>query len=103
MNCCNHDCNQCRDCPTRPATVAPIRFQRRTCDALGVCQGHPKACASCTPAEQAATESDLAALNDMPADVWDRISFWGVVGIASVSTVAMVCGAAGWAYIQFIA
>ena len=105
MNCCN-DSGQCTsgtNRPTRPATVAPTKFQRRTCDALGVCQGHPKACASCTPAEQAATESDLAELIDMPLDTWERIWLYGIVSIASVCTVVVLCGSASWAYHRFLA
>lgn len=35
--CCNHDCNQGRDCPAR------------RCDALGVCQGLTPSCEGCTP------------------------------------------------------
>ena len=105
MNCCN-DFGQCTsgtNCPTRPATVAPIKVQRRTCDALGICQGHPNACANCSPQEQADTESDLAALNDMPLDTWERIWLYGIVGIASVCTVVVLCGSASWAYHRFLA
>ena len=102
MNCCTHNCNQGRDCPARAAIVAPIKVQRRTCDALGICQGHPNACAGCSPQEQADTESDLAALNDMPLDTWERIWLYGIVGIASVCTVVVLCGSASWAYHRFI-
>ncbi len=101
MKCCD-SLHQCSNCPTRPAAVAPIKLQRRSCEALGVCQNRQERCTDCTPQEKAAIESDLATLNDMPADVWDRISFWAVTGIAGFCTVAMVCGTAGWAYTRWL-
>lgn len=99
MKCCD-SLSQCIDCPTRPAAVAPIKLQRRSCDALGVCQSRTTACAGCTTHEQAATKADLTRLNELPTSRWDRFWFYGTVSIASACTLAMVCGASGWVYVR---
>lgn len=40
MNCCDHDCNEGRDCPARA----------RKCDELGVCMQRTPPCTGCAPA-----------------------------------------------------
>lgn len=105
MNCCDSygQCTQGDHCPARPAAVAPIKLQRRSCEALGICQSRTTDCTSCTPEERTATQADIASLNELPTTIWDRITFYGVVGIASACTVVMVCGSLGWAYATFMA
>lgn len=105
MNCCNDfgQCTQGHNCPARPAAVAPIKVQRRSCEALGVCRSRTTACKGCTPHEQAAPQEDLAHLNQIPTTGWDRFWFYGTVSIATACTVAMVFGASGWVYASFIA
>lgn len=107
MNCCNDfgQCTQGDHCPARPAAVAPIKLQRRSCDELGICQGHATPCASCSPASPfKPNERERRTPDDtLPTTIWDRITFYGVVGIASACTVVMVCGSLGWAYATFMA
>jgi hypothetical protein len=76
----------------QPAIVAPIKVRRYTCMDLGICQGHDTPCADCENGDFAQPETS----NDMPASLWDRIWFYGVVGVATVCTVVVVCGTAGW-------
>lgn len=64
MNCCN-DYGRCTHGPGCPAGPAPAA-NRRSCDALGLCQAHEPACPGCTtrPA-QAQADEPLTRVDDV--------------------------------------
>jgi hypothetical protein len=84
MNCCDAygNCRQGRDCPARgPAVVAPIKQSITRCQELGVCQSLSPCCSGCsitTSIEQ--------------QDVFDRVTYYMAIGIATGCTVAVAVG-----------
>lgn len=74
---------------------------RRTCAKLGVCQGLATPCPGCAPFDaQTHAEADTPLYE--PADLLDLIWFYGVVALAALCTLAVVCGVAGWVYASSI-
>ncbi|MDP3651071.1 MAG: hypothetical protein Q8R67_05240 [Rhodoferax sp.] len=97
--CCNHGCNQERDCPARakPAQVAPYKPKvRRECGELGVCQSMEPRCEIC-----ACDAGNVQAQEPHPSN-WDSIAHYAAVLLARALTVIAVCGFAGYAYVRWL-
>jgi hypothetical protein len=85
---------------TSPAIVAPIRgckYRNR----FGSGQVPPRCppgnpCTAC--AISANPHRKQLQLTEEPADLWDLIWFFGVIALATLCTIAVVCGVAGWVY-----
>jgi hypothetical protein len=82
------------------AIVAPIRgckYRNR----FGSGQVPPR-CPPGNPCTACATfvnqQSEQEQLTEEPADLWDLIWFYGVIALATLCTIAVVCGVAGWVY-----
>lgn len=92
MICCNHNCNQGRDCPAR---VAPIKASypgvRRECAELGVCQGLTPPCQLCS--NHTRDEADAYKV--------EPFMYWASITLLTAFTVLVGAGAAGYLYQSF--
>lgn len=84
---------------------------RRTCDLLGVCQQHTPACLGCdhhalAASVQASRDTGCCAHlldGDQPITRAERITYWGAVGFAVGSTVAVAFGLSGYLFVKLFA